>query len=97
MRCSVYFRPEAEVEVLESQHWYEGRRRGLGAEFEEGVAETVSRVAENPLAFQKVHGETRRAVLRRFPYAIYFRLTGDQVVVLAVHGRQHEKHWQSRS
>jgi len=97
VRCSVYFRPEAEAEVLESQHWYEGRRRGLGAEFEEGVAETVSRVAENPLAFQKVHGETRRAVLRRFPYAIYFRLTGDQVVVLAVHGRQHEKHWQSRS
>jgi len=78
VRRSVYFRPEAEAEVLESQHWYEGRRRGLGAEFEEGVAETVSRVAENPLAFQKVHGETRRAVLRRFPYAIYFRLTGDQ-------------------
>ena len=64
--------------MLESQHWYEGRRRGLGAEFEEGVAETVSRVAENPSAFQKVRGETRRAVLRRFPYAIYFRLTGDR-------------------
>jgi plasmid stabilization system protein ParE len=57
----------------------------------------VVRVAANPLAFQRAHGETRRAVLARFPYAIYFRVVGDEIVVLALHGRQHQSHWRARS
>jgi len=47
--------------------------------------------------FPRIHGETRRAVLRRFPYAIYFHVDGDLVVVLSIHGRQHPSTWQSRS
>jgi plasmid stabilization system protein ParE len=55
------------------------------------------RIAENPLAFPRAHGEIRRATLHRFPYAIYFRLAGDEVVVLAVHGRQDPRRWQRRT
>jgi hypothetical protein len=54
-------------------------------------------MADNPVAFPCVHGETRRAVLSRFPYAVYFRVDAEDVVVLAVHGRQHPSHWQQRS
>jgi hypothetical protein len=36
-------------------------------------------------------------VLARFPYAIYFRAAGEEIVVLALHGRQHQSHWRSRS
>ena len=39
----------------------------------------------------------RRAVLSRFPYALYFRMTDDSIVVLAVHGRQDLSRWQKRS
>jgi hypothetical protein len=46
--------------------------------------------------FPSVRGQTRRAVLKRFPYAVYYRQTNDQIVVLAVHGRQDPKRWQSR-
>lgn len=97
MRRVVYFRPEAEAEVLEAGHWYERRRAGLGTELTNAVATTVTRIAANPAAFQKVRGETRRAVLRRFPYAIYYRVAGDDIIVLAVHGRQHQTRWQSRT
>jgi hypothetical protein len=55
------------------------------------------RIAANPLTFPRVHDETRRAVLSRFPYAIFFRVSPDAVVVLAVHGRQHPARWKSRS
>jgi hypothetical protein len=51
----------------------------------------------NPLTFRRVRGETRRGVLDRFPYAISFRLTDEDIVVLAVHGRQDPARWQSRS
>ncbi len=56
----------------------------------------VERIAASPLAFPRAHKETRRAVVRRFPYAIYFRIAEETVVVLAVHGRQHPARWRSR-
>ena len=48
-------------------------------------------------AFPFVHGAVRRLVVRRFPYAVYFREVGDEIVVLAIHGRQDPKRWQERS
>jgi plasmid stabilization system protein ParE len=92
----VSFRPEAEAEALETRDWYEGRRRGLGAEFRAALEETIERLADNPMQFRLVRGETRRAILNRFPYAVYFRQDGNDVVVLAVHGRQNPRRWQSR-
>ena len=44
-----------------------------------------------------MHGAVRRLVVRRFPYAVYFREVGDEIVVLAIHGRQDPKRWQERS
>jgi plasmid stabilization system protein ParE len=93
----VHFRPQAGIEVLEARSWYENRRPGLGAEFGVAVDVLVERISENPEAFPLVREDTRRAALRRFPYAIYFRLRGDDVIVLAVHGRQDPQNWQSRS
>lgn len=75
MNWRVSFRPEAEAEALETRDWYEGRRRGLGAEFRAALDETVDRIANNAMQFCRVRGETRRAVLNRFPYAVYFRAT----------------------
>jgi plasmid stabilization system protein ParE len=93
----VVFRPEAEDEVLATRAWYEARRSGLGKEFAQAVDELVNRIVDAPMAYQRAHGDTRRAVLSRFPYAVYYRLAGEDIVVLAVHGRQHESRWQSRS
>jgi plasmid stabilization system protein ParE len=92
----VSFRPEAEAEALETRDWYEGRRAGLGAEFRAALEETIERLADNPMQFRLVRGETRRAILNRFPYTVYFRATDKDIVVLAVHGRQQPRRWQSR-
>lgn len=97
MTRRVSFRPQADAEAVEARGWYEERQQGLGEEFGAAVDDVIVRIAENPLAFPCVHGETRRATLRRFPYAIYFRILDDEIVVLAVHGRQHPRRWQSRS
>ena len=91
------FRPEAQTEALEARRWYEGRRAGLGAEFGEALGEIIARIVDTPLAFPRVRGETRPAVLGRFPYAVYFRIVGEDIVVLAVHSRQHPRRWQSRT
>ena len=36
-------------------------------------------VAEDPSLYCRVRGETRRAILGRFPYAVYFRLMGHTI------------------
>lgn len=98
MKWRVAFRPQADAEVCEARRWYEERRSGLGAKFATAVEEAVARITENPLAFLRVRGETRRAILRRFPYGLYFRVLNDEVIVLAVvHGRRHPRKWQLRS
>lgn len=96
MTRAVIFLAEALSEALEARRWYESRRAGLGAEFAQALERTVSRIAENPAAFPRVRPGVRRAILQRFPYAVYFRIAKEDVVVLAVHGRQRPERWQLR-
>lgn len=91
------FRPQADQEVQAARQWYEEQRPGLGIQFAKAIDESVDRISTNPLAFPAVHGETRRAVVRRFPYGIYSRVQADEIIVTAViHGRRHPRRWQSR-
>jgi plasmid stabilization system protein ParE len=91
------FRPEAEAELLDARAWYEGERVGLGAIFAAAVETMVTAILQNPLAYPRVKGDTRRALVSRFPYAVYFRPIADEIIVLAVmHGRRNPRHWRSR-
>jgi toxin ParE1/3/4 len=89
--------PEARTELLEVQRWYGAQRPGLGAEFGAEAERALGALIPNAEAFQRVHGEIRRVRLHRFPNAIFYRILGEEVVVLAVmHGRRHPRRWQSR-
>jgi len=93
----VVFRPEADQELLTARRWYEEQQPGLGAQFASEIDDTVERISSNPLAYPLVHGETRRAIVRRFPFGIYFRAAPAGIVVMAVmHGRRHPLRWQLR-
>jgi toxin ParE1/3/4 len=90
-------RPQAEAELLDTRDWYEEQRPGLGGAFATEVDMVLARIVQGPLAYPRVHGETRRARVRRFPYAIYFHARAEEIVVLGmIHGRRHPRRWQSR-
>lgn len=90
-------RPEAEAELDEAAAWYSAQSRGLGAEFVRVVDAAFASIRRNPRQFPLVHGEVRRAVIRRFPYAILFKSSEEEIVVLSVfHSRRDPKRWQSR-
>ncbi|GJG86466.1 hypothetical protein tb265_16470 [Gemmatimonadetes bacterium T265] len=59
---------------------------------------TVARSPERfPRAYGGAHEDVRRALLRRFPSAVYFLVEPDGVVVLACgHFRRDPQVWQSR-
>ena len=97
MTLRLVFRPQAEAEMIEARDWYESQRAGLGQVFTDTVDQAVASIIASPLAHPRVHGETRRLVVRRFPFAIYFRVLTDELVMLAVmHGRQQAQRWRER-
>jgi plasmid stabilization system protein ParE len=97
MILPVVFRPQAEVEVLAAQQWYEERRLGLGGEFRAVIDEVMDRASRQPESFPRVHGEMRRALFQRFPFGLYFEIIDHQIVVLGVvHGHRDPKTWKSR-
>ena len=98
MTFRVLFRRAASAELERAATWYESARSGLGDEFLFEVDQAIERVAGSPMRYPTVFGAIRRTVTRRFPFAIYFRIRGDAVVVLAVfHGRRDPSVWQRRS
>jgi hypothetical protein len=81
MIYTLRFLPELEEDVFGGYAWYEGKSPGLGEEFLRMLYARADEILRNPLLYPRVHNEFRRCLLRRFPYAIYFLLEGDQVVV----------------
>ena len=77
------FRNAAEADVGDAFGWYREQRPELGEAFLEALDQCVEAIERNPEAFAKVHAEIRRALLRRFPYCVYYIITAQEVVVLA--------------
>jgi plasmid stabilization system protein ParE len=89
--------PEAQADLGEAFLWYETQRLGLGSEFLAEVALVLERIERMPEAFAIVRSQTRRALLHRFPYAVFYVLDPDIVAVTAVmHGRRDPRRWQDR-
>ena len=94
---TILLRPEAEAEVEEAYHWYEQRREGLGAGFLLCVEEVLEKISRDSESYPMVHKDIRRALIRRFPYGIFYIVEDQNIAVLAVfHGRRDPKQWQSR-
>ena len=89
--------PRADLDVAATFDWYEEEQAGLGREFLDELRATYDRIAGAPLAYRDLRSGIRRALLRRFPYAVYFAIQGVVIVVLAVlHARRDPTEWQRR-
>lgn len=97
MSLAVVFRRAAKDELEEAAAWYEDRRPGLGEQFFAEIGEAIERAAEHPQRCPVVFSDVRRTVCRRFPFAVYFRVRDNALVVLAVfHGRRDPVVWKGR-
>lgn len=94
----VLVRPAAAADIDDAFLWYEQQRPGLGADFLRTVDDALAAIQSNPQLQVVIHRNTRRALLRRFPYGIYYRIYPDSIVIVAcMHGRRDPKRWQSRA
>jgi plasmid stabilization system protein ParE len=92
------FAQRFEKNPADAHSWYKSQKPGLGDKFLDCVDETVNRISQMPESYVIVYGDIRRAVVRQFPYAVYYRIVSSRVIVTAIfHGRRDPKSWQTRT
>ena len=73
MSQRIIIRAKAKLDIAEAAVWYRSKRDGLGDEFLAAVGRRIDYVLANSKTFQVVARKViRRALVDRFPYAIYF-------------------------
>lgn len=80
MTFSVRLRAEAENDIHDAAVWYESQRLRLGHDFLDAVEASFTRISESPLQFPILYRDTRRALLSRFPFGVFFRVEGQTIV-----------------
>jgi len=83
---ALVLRPAAVADLTEAHAHYQGLADGLGDQFVVALDELFARLTEFPRSAPLVAGyrEVHRAVVRGFPYVIFYRLQPDRIDVLRV-------------
>lgn len=83
--------------MFEAYEWYERCRLGLGDEFLGCTDATLQMARRSPELFGRVYEDYRRALVRRFPYSVYYEYEDETVTVYAVlHTSRNPKNWLER-
>jgi plasmid stabilization system protein ParE len=88
--------PEAHADVAAAYLWYEDQTPGLGLDFLRCVEVALLSIERNPKIYPVMHETYRRALVRRFPYAIFYEVDDaeDRCIVYSVfHCSQEPKKW----
>ena len=92
------FHPEAEEEMNAAAAFYGSDSATLAVDFLAAVEAATRRIAEHPNAGSPMRRGRRRVLVRRFPYAVVYRVLDTQRVrVTAVmHLRRRPGYWRHR-
>jgi toxin ParE1/3/4 len=74
MRFNVSILAEAEVDIDNAYVWYELRQVNLGNKFFKKVEESVQFISNNPYCCKVLYKGIRRHIVKKFPYAIYYKV-----------------------
>ena len=98
MTFQVEFRREALQDVEEIVDWYEDKLPGLGDEFFISLTEVVYILQKTPEIYNPQFREVRKAITRKFPYLVYFKIDKpDKVIIFGVlHMKREPKNWKGR-
>jgi plasmid stabilization system protein ParE len=94
----VSFHDLAQLELNEAARYYESESPGLGQAFITAVERCTDEIVQYPEAGLVVRGSIRRRLIRRFPYALLYRVKPTEVRILAVMNlKRRPAYWVGRS
>ena len=90
--------PRARADLRDALRWYRDRDPSIGHRFLMAINACVDRLASAPHRWPMHSHGARRLLVPRFPYAIYYRELGDEVMVIAIaHTSRHPDAWRAPS
>lgn len=93
----VRLHPEARAELREARRWYYERSPLSATAFAHIVDNAVSRIVEAPTQHPLAEHRTRKLVLQRFPFNIFYLPDASEIVIVAVsHQKRRPGYWSSR-
>jgi plasmid stabilization system protein ParE len=93
----VRLHPEARAELREARRWYYERSPLSATAFAHVIEHAVSQIAKGPTLYPLADHGTRKLVLQRFPFNIFYRPDEGEVVIVAVaHQKRRPGYWSRR-
>jgi len=93
----VIYTPEADDDVAEAYNWYEGCEPGLGEDFLRCIEACVQTIQRHPQLYPIAIDKFRRALVRRFPFEVFYEVAGKSLIVYSVfHCSQDPQKWRDR-
>jgi len=97
MSYLVEIHPDAIQEAAAAVEWYASRSQRAAEAFTAEVDRAVEIISESPERWPAYLHATRRYLLRRFPFAVVYRVRPSVVQVLAIaHGKRRPGYWRER-
>ena len=97
MTKKVEYHPETREEIHNAENWYDNRVEGLGLEFLLEVRFAESQIIRNSAMWPIYEGDTRRYLLKKFPFSSIYRIEENKIQIVAVaHCRKNPGYWKER-
>jgi plasmid stabilization system protein ParE len=85
------------AELSAAATYYENHQRDLGLAFLDEYESCVKRIERFPLAWNPTSKNCRRALLKRFPYALIYHVDSEQILIVAImHLHREPEYWNDR-
>ncbi|MCK9209400.1 MAG: type II toxin-antitoxin system RelE/ParE family toxin [Ignavibacteriaceae bacterium] len=93
----VVFIEPASLELDDAIEYYNLQSPGLGEKFLDEVLETIEIISRFPKLWSQNTTNTRKAVLRKFPFNLIYAKLEDEIYIIAVaHQNREPEYWINR-
>ena len=97
-KLDVIIRPEAEIEIISAYDWYNSHVKNLGNSFIDYLDEKLDQISLNPELYPIEYRDLRKALLKKFPFCVYYRINLNKIIVFAVfHVKRNPTDWKKRT
>jgi toxin ParE1/3/4 len=93
MNHRVILSPDGKDDIRTAIRWYANIDPELAFRFEAEAETIVLRLAQDPYLFPISYKSIRKALLKRFPYTVYFTFNVGKISVLAVVHQRRLRPW----
>ena len=97
-KYKIVITPTAQKDIQTGKDWYETKQDLLGNDFIDAIESALIRIHSNPRIFSLIYKGIRRALVKRFPFGIYYFIKDDIINIFAViHSSRNPKIWKKRT